>query len=54
MILTSRYAARLVAEGKATLDGLTYHDGATYEIVTRHDLMRVDHVLIGYGDLRRT
>ena len=43
MIISRSYANKLVKAGKATLDGATYHDGARWQIVVRHDLRRVDH-----------
>ena len=52
MIITKKYAQRLVREGKAILeDGRTtdqsrWQDrymGKTYQIVTRYDLQRTDH-----------
>ncbi|HMQ73260.1 MAG TPA: hypothetical protein PKA84_01405 [Rubrivivax sp.] len=52
MIITKRYAQRLIRAGKASLDGSAYSDGKTYAVIVRHDLLRVDHYLVGYGDLR--
>jgi len=51
MIITKKYAQRLVREGKATEEGRTTDQarwaerdmGKTYRIVTRHDLQRTDH-----------
>ena len=53
MTISPKYATRLIQSGKASDDGRTYDGTATWAIVTRHDLMRTDHYLIGYGDLRR-
>ena len=49
MIISRSHATRLVREGKATLDGATYHDGQRYQIVIRHDLQRVDHYHLYHG-----
>jgi hypothetical protein len=51
MIISKKYAQKLVREGKATIEGRTTdqprwedrHTGKTYVIVTRHDKQRTDH-----------
>ena len=50
MIISKRYAQKLVREGKATIEGRTttgnyWGDsiGTIYTIVIRHDLQRTDH-----------
>jgi len=53
MIITKRYAQRLVREGKARLGGQTVRNGTwrdrymgqVYRILDRLDLQRVDHYL---------
>jgi len=52
MIISKEYALKLVRIGKAKLEGKCFDNGNTYMIVTRYDLQRVDHFLIGEGDLR--
>jgi hypothetical protein len=52
MIITKKTAQRLIRAGKAAVDGLVYSDGKTYMALTRYDLKRVDHYLVGHGDLR--
>jgi hypothetical protein len=52
MIITKQHAQRLIRARKARLDGAVYSDGKTCAIVVRHDLQRIDHYIIGYGDLR--
>ena len=45
MIITRKHAQRLVREGKATIeDCLTVDGGRRYQLVTRHDKQRMDHV----------
>ena len=50
MIITRKHAQRLAREGKATLETIdgetvtTVDNGRRYQIVTRHDKQRVDHV----------
>ena len=46
-IITRDYAMRLVREGNADLTGHTLDNGAWYRVVTRYDLQRVDHYLVG-------
>ena len=53
MIIAKRTAQRLIAVGKATIEGRVYDNDQTYAIITRHDVQRTDHYLIGDGDLRR-
>jgi hypothetical protein len=45
MIISKKYAMRLIKAGKATaVEGDTWTGfGRTYQIVTRLDLQRVDH-----------
>ncbi|MEN6535454.1 MAG: hypothetical protein ABFD89_17455 [Bryobacteraceae bacterium] len=45
MIISKKYAQKLVREGKATLEPSTTVDdsGHHWQIVTRRDLQRVDH-----------
>jgi len=53
MIITKKYAQKLVREGKARLEGritdqprwADRHTGHIYRIVIRHDKCRVDHYL---------
>ena len=54
MIISKEYALKLVRIGKAKLEGKCFDNGNTYMIVTRYDLQRVDHFLIGEGDLRQS
>jgi len=57
MIIDKKRAKQLVKAGYAveTLNGRVYCEdtGKTYQIVDRLDLYRVDHYLVGDGDLRR-
>ena len=53
MYITKTYAQRLIKSGKAKKDGLVYHNGSTWMAITRFDLQRIDHYLVGQGDLRR-
>ena len=54
MIITRTYAHRLLRRGLATADGSnTYHDGAYWMIVDRHDLQRVDHYPASCVDVGR-
>ena len=54
MIITRKYAMRLVREGKARIDGRTTDqarwsdcdNGKTYRIVERLDVQRTDHYVI--------
>ena len=39
-------------QGKARKEGRVYHDDKTWWIITRLELQRTDHALIGDGDLR--
>jgi len=52
MIISKKYADKLIKNGKANIIGKTYNNGKTYLILNRYDLQRTDHVCIGYGDLR--
>jgi len=44
MEITTRYARKLIREGKARTDGRTVNDGWIWEIITRIDKQRTDHV----------
>ena len=52
MIISPAHARRLIRQGKARKEGRVYHDDKTWWIITRLDLQRTDHALIGDGDLR--
>lgn len=45
MIITKSYAKKLAKAGKATIEDCTVTDdrGHIWQIVTRHDVQRVDH-----------
>ena len=53
MIITKKYALKLVAEGKAKIEGRTTDAprwverdfGTTYLIITRYDKQRTDHAV---------
>lgn len=47
MLITKKYARRLISQGKATRSGVTTKDEKRYAILTRHDLHRVDHYRVG-------
>jgi hypothetical protein len=49
-IITREEADRAVQAGSATYDGHVVHDSVRYEIVTRYDLMRIDHVECRHED----
>jgi hypothetical protein len=51
MIITRSHANRLVRTGKATKDGSTTDNDQRYQIVVRHDLQRVDHYPLSFGQL---
>jgi len=53
-IITREEADRAVQAGNATYDGHVVHDSVRYEIVTRYDPMRVDHVECGREETPRT
>lgn len=53
MYITKTYAKRLIKAGKAAETCAVFHNGCTWMAITRFDLQRVDHYLIGAGDLRR-
>ena len=44
MILTFKYANRLIKAGKATIVATVTDNGAVYYVLNRHDLQRTDHV----------
>lgn len=46
MEITVRYARKLIREGKARTDGRTVNDGWIWEIITRIDKQRTDHIRI--------
>ena len=52
MIITKQTAQRLIRTGKATETGLVYDDGKTFMALVRHDQQRIDHYIVGHGDLR--
>jgi len=44
MIISKKYALKLIKDGKATADsGRTCDNGKMYVIITRYDLQRTDH-----------
>lgn len=43
MIITEKYAKKLIREGKAIIEGIMHHDQVAYAILTRHDIRRTDH-----------
>lgn len=43
MIISEKYAKRLIATGKAKSTGHCIHDGERYMIIDRIDLQRTDH-----------
>jgi hypothetical protein len=47
MIITRKYALRLVKQGRANVDGDVIHEGKRYAIITRYDLQRTDHYIKG-------
>jgi hypothetical protein len=52
MKITKRTAQKHLKAGNARLVGLVYINGETWMALDRLDLCRVDHYLVGYGDLR--
>lgn len=54
MIVSKRFAERLIARGRGRQVARSYNDRAdlTYAVVDNYHDQRVDHVLIGPGDLR--
>jgi len=43
MIITLKYAKKLIRDGKACDHGVVTDDGKKYMVITRYDLQRVDH-----------
>jgi hypothetical protein len=54
MILSVRHLDRMVKRSMAKFDGVMYDwdTNKSYRVYTRHDIQRVDHAFIGYGDMR--
>ncbi len=46
MEISTRHARKLLREGKARMDGRTVDQGWIWEIITRIDKQRTDHVRI--------
>ena len=53
MIITRKYAQRLMRAGKAWTEGMTNHRDEWYVILIRHDLQRVDHYEATHEDCIR-
>jgi hypothetical protein len=52
MIIKKLTAKRLIKAEKAKESGKVFNDGYTYMAIIRYDLQRIDHYLLGEGDLR--
>ena len=44
MIITRKYAQKLIRQGNATLTGAVRSNGLRYDVITRWDYQRIDHV----------
>lgn len=50
MIITKKYAKKLIREGKAEEVCVVWHDGERYMTVTRYDVQRDDHYKMEAGE----
>lgn len=46
MIISKRYAKRLIKQERASKGVITEDNGSVYQSIDRHDLQRVDHYQI--------
>jgi hypothetical protein len=54
MIISKKYAERLIKQGSATVECAVTENGNDYTAITRSDLQRTDHVECDYRDLLAT
>lgn len=45
MIISRKYAIKLIKSGKAKRDGIVTSNSLNYVIIIRYDLQRIDHYL---------